>query len=1158
MKRTIFTLALFLALAAPAAARDYVGLVNPWVESDRGRFFFFQSASNPFGFVKLRPDTSTNSVWNTGYHPSENEVQGFSHVHDWQLAGVQVMPTTGDVPRGDWKSHVDHSGEIAEPGYHRLHLDRYGITAELTATDRVGVHRYTYEKAGPSRVIVNLGGTLGEAEMLGSHVERVGNALEGYVDQRGTLTDGQYYGASNGQRNRLFFRIEFDQRVAGLDRDGEVYSVRFDHVRKLQMKVALSLTSTDGAARNLQAEAPGWSFDKIRRASQQRWNRMLGRIDVKGGTHQQQVKFYTDLFHVLCGRSTVSDADGRYLDNTWGARTVKRAKSPMFNYDALWLTQWSLNTVLGLAYPEVLSDFVNSQVRMYEDGGLLPRGPVAGDDSFVMTGSPVTSMIVGAYNKGIRDFDVDTAFDAMLDAQSLGGLFDKAPYEYATWGEAKGGAREYLTKGYIPFDLDSEWRSRGTGETLEFAFQDWTLAQLARQLHKRGINVAQFATATASSGDAARAIDGRPARSRGDVRWVPTDAKPWVRVAWDAPQPLTRIVVTDPGTLRFSDGTSVPVQAGTTSVRKRVDWVQFEGPGLGDIEVYDDRDVAAYLEQRSRNWRNLFDPVTGFIRPKGSDGKWLEPFDPLAETDFVESNAWQATWFTSQDVMGLANLMGGRKAYADKLDHAFELSAADDFIGGGQNGLENAYVSYANQPGLQAAHLFNYVGYPWLTQYWVRRVKQQTFGSTSTTDGYGHHDEDQGQMGALSALMAMGLFEVTGGGKARPVYDLTSPIFERIRIGRDLTITTHGDLKDPYIQAARLNGRPLDNAWLYHDQLRGSLDLWLGEHPNTRWGVDELPPSESEEAEAVHATGLRIDAPDVIREPYGTTALKARFQPANTSYQRADWTVTEPDGSPTAKATIDYDGVLTVNDEGGDVLVTATAADGHGATASKRLTIDLDPRLLRGNAARAPGVVATASSEFSADYAASRAIDGITGQWAVGEWASQGEQEPWIELRFPQPVRADRIVIYDRSISEDANGGTLTFGDGSSVDVTGIPPGGGPKTVTFEQRTFDRVRFQVKGGTGPNVGLSELEVYALPSVPEAPRDVKADGQTVSWAAPAYDGGAPLTGYVVTPYRDGTALDPIVVDEQHTSVDVQADRATVRARNLLGDGPEASS
>ena len=1054
--RRLLVLVFFFALTSSAAARDYVGLVDPWIESDRGRFFFFQSASNPFGFVKLRPDTSTDSVWNSGYKPSENEVQGFSHVHDWQLAGVQAMPVTGAVdPAQGWASHVDHGDELAQPGYHRLHLDRYGIDAELTATDRVGLHRYSKADA----VIVNLGGVLGEAEMQGHRVERVGNALEGYVDQNGVLTDSYYYGTSHGERNRLFFRIEFDRPVRDVEPFEDGVKVRLDGGR-VQMKVALSLTGTDGAARNLRAELPGWNFDAVKRASQRRWNAWLGRIDVRG-THAQEVKFYTDLFHVLCGRSTVSDVDGRYLDNTWQARKVRRSKTPMFNYDALWLTQWNLNTVLGLAYRDVYKDLVDSQLQMYRDGGLLPRGPVAGDDSFVMTSSPVSSFIAGAINKGI-DVDSELAYEAMLDAQSLGGLFDKAPYEYATWGENQGGARAYLEHGYIPHDLHAEWRSRGAGETLEFAFQDWTLAQLARRLGKRGINVAQFAKVTASSGDAARAVDGRPARS-GDVRWVPTDAQPWVRLEWDTPQRVKKIVLTDPGTLRFSDGTSLRA-SGTVRLDKSVSWVRFEGPALGDIEVWDDRDAAAYLKGRSRNWRNLFDSSTGFIRPKGSDGSWLADFDPLAETDFVEANAWQATWFTSHDVMGLANLMGGRQAYADKLNRAFELSEDAGFIGEGQNGLEGAYVSYGNQPGLQVGHLFNYVGFPWLTQHWVRQVKERVYSATTTTDGYGHHDEDQGQMGGMSALMAMGLFEVTGGGLSRPVYDLTSPIFDEIRLP-GARIRTHGD--GEYIQGARLNGRRHDKAWLYADQLRGTLDIELGPEPNQQWGVDELPPSESAEDRPVYATGIEIVAPDVIQEPYGSTPVRAQFTPANTSYQRADWTVTEPDGSPTTKASIDYDGVLTVTDEEGEVLLTATAADGRGATARKRLTIDLDPQLLRGNAARWPGAVATASSEFDADYGVAKVRDGIIGQWAVGEWASRGEQEPWVELTWPEPVRADRIVLYDRSISEDANGGTLTFGDGSSIDVSGLPPGGGPKTVTFELKTFDRVRFQVRGGTGP-------------------------------------------------------------------------------------------
>ncbi|HEX7189010.1 MAG TPA: hypothetical protein VF423_12355, partial [Actinomycetes bacterium] len=147
MKRIALAIAVLLAFAPQAAARDYVKLVDPWVEADIARYFFFQSASNPFSFVKLRPDTSTNAAWGTGYRRNEDQVKGFSHVHEWQMSGIQVMPTTGEVPKTDgdtgWQSHVNHDvGEVAEPGYHRLRLDRYAIDAELTATDRVGLHRY--------------------------------------------------------------------------------------------------------------------------------------------------------------------------------------------------------------------------------------------------------------------------------------------------------------------------------------------------------------------------------------------------------------------------------------------------------------------------------------------------------------------------------------------------------------------------------------------------------------------------------------------------------------------------------------------------------------------------------------------------------------------------------------------------------------------------------------------------------------------------------------------------------------------------------------------------------------------------------------------------------------------------------------------------------
>ncbi|MEQ7009709.1 glycoside hydrolase domain-containing protein [Actinopolymorpha sp. B17G11] len=1212
------------AEAAPAEP-DYVSLVNPWVEADIARFYFFQSASNPFSLVKLRPDTSTHSPFDTGYRRNEHFVKGFSHVHDWKFSGIQVMPTSGDpAPKleGDtgWQSYVEHDdSEVAEPGYHRLHLDRYGITAELTATDRVGLHRYTYDRSGPSEIIVNLGGVLGEATMKNSHVTKVGDReLEGYVVQYGA-------GYAAFHDTKLYFTIRFDRPFdsfhgwadgslvdggAGVDEvvgdDMGVY-VRYHDIDagdQVQMKVGLSLTGLEGARSNLEAELPGWDFNAVRAASRQRWNDMLGRIDVQGGTHQQRVKFYTDLFHILCGRGKVSDVDGTYIDDTWNQGRVRQVplddhgkpEFAVYTHDALWLTQWNINTVFGLAYPEISSEFIRSALQMYRNGGILPRGPIVGNYSMVMTGSPITSFIIGAYNKGIRDFDIDLAHDAMLDAHSIGGLFDKAWFDYANWGT--GGGRDYLDLGYVPTGTTGQ----GAGQTLEYAHQDWALAHLARRLDKRGINIAQFADVAVSSQfdaghAAARAIDGRPERAPTSTEWASAgEQNPWITLTWDEPQQIRKVVVRDrtnlvdnanSGRLTFSDGTTIDVSGipvnGTAKVvrfaPKTVTWVRFDvtggtGPnvGLNDVEVWDDRDVADYLMKRSGNWRNLFDRETGFIRPRNADGTWLEPFDPLSPKDFVEANSWQSTWFTSHDVMGLANLMGGEAAYKDRLNYAFVSAEPDNFIGSYGKG----YVSYGNQPGVQVAHLFNYVGYPWLTQHRVRQVKEKTFGSISTTDGYGRHDEDQGQMGGISALMAMGLFEVTGGGLERPVYDITSPIFDEITIklnqdyysGKQFRIITQNNsTQNAYIQRAELDGRDWDNAWFHHDQLAdgGTLELWLGAEPNKQWGAEKLPPSESESAgnTPVLATDITISGPNQVREPYGSIRLGAEFVPHDTSLKKAYWSVTELDGSPTKKATITNDGVLTVNHRDGEVLVTAVAGDSGGARATATVDIQLDPTLLRSNAARWPDATATASSEFSNAFGVVRVHDGFGD--GTGDWASAGEQNPWVQLDWADPIQADRIVLYDRTSRDDANSGTLTFSDGSSIKVTGIPPTD-PKTVTFDPKTFAWVRFQVEGGIGPNVGLLEFEVYGVPRAPGVPRDVTAraeDGSVaVSWTAPEFTGGVPLTGYVVTPYRDGTALDPINVDEDVTSLVVpdltagQPYTFTVTAKNMTGPGPES--
>ena len=312
-------------------------------------------------------------------------------------------------------------------------------------------------------------------------------------------------------------------------------------------------------------------------------------------------------------------------------------------------------------------------------------------------------------------------------------------------------------------------------------------------------------------------------------------------------------------------------------------------------------------------------------------------------------------------------------------------------------------------------------------------------------------------------------------------------------------------------------------------------------------------------------TRIQVHGPELIDEPYGAARFTATFAPRNSLHQ-ATWSVTEPDGSPTDKAVIDDEGTLTVNHRDGDVLVTATAADGAGARASVRVHLKLDNSLLRGNAARWPGTDVTASSTYNGDFDAENVRDGVTGQSGGGEWASAGEQNPWIELRWARPVRADRVVLYDRAGIDDLHGGTLSFGDGSTVEVRDVPTSGDPRAVTFAMRTFTSLRFQVEGGTGPNVGMSEFEVHAVPSAPQAPAQVTAvagEGiATVSWSPPVFDGGAPLTGYVVTPYRQGVALHPLPVEAGLSSLVVtglaagQGYEFSVAATNIVGTGPES--
>jgi len=225
---------------------------------------------------------------------------------------------------------------------------------------------------------------------------------------------------------------------------------------------------------------------------------------------------------------------------------------------------------------------------------------------------------------------------------------------------------------------------------------------------------------------------------------------------------------------------------------------------------------------------------------------WQKFFDPeknLLSGEWIEANDWQGTFGIAHDIKGLSILMGGSDKLASMLNSAFEQESASDFVYTYGEGK----VSYANQPGCSNAHVFNHADYPWLSQYWVRQVSRQAYGGTNPNIGYGGHDEDQGQMGGVSALMKLGLFSLRGTSSREPVYEITAPEFDEIIFqldpryypGKTFTIKTYNNASENcYIQKAALNGKPLNNCWFYHNDFAkgGMLELWLGPRPCKTWG----------------------------------------------------------------------------------------------------------------------------------------------------------------------------------------------------------------------------------------------------------------------------------------------------------------------------------
>jgi predicted alpha-1,2-mannosidase len=471
--------AFFLAALASSSPRtpDVLTHVDPFIGTG-GHGHTFPGPTLPFGMVQLGPDTRLTG-WDgcSGYHYDDDRVFGFSHTH---LSGtgvpdygdVLLLPATGPLrwPTGygrtdgqGYGSRFRKSTEKASAGFYSVELDDYGIRAELTATRRVGLHRYTFSAAAEAHVLVDL---QHRDEVIDSALRVVGDReVEGFRRSRAWARDQHVYFVARFSKAFDALLADGDQARAGR-RESSGRNVkaalRFTTSagERVLVKVGISAVSIDGARRNLEAEAPGWDFDALHEAARREWREALERIEVEGGTPEQRTVFYTALYHALLQPNTFTDVDGAYR-GVDGA--VHRADGyTQYTVFSLWDTFRAAHPLYTLLEPARTTDFIRTFLSQYEQGGLLPVWELAGNETMTMIGYHAVPVIVDAYVKGIRGFDAEKAFAAMKASAARDQL----------------GLPWFRRLGFIPGERESE----SVSTTLEYAYDDWCIAVMARAL----------------------------------------------------------------------------------------------------------------------------------------------------------------------------------------------------------------------------------------------------------------------------------------------------------------------------------------------------------------------------------------------------------------------------------------------------------------------------------------------------------------------------------------------------------------------------------------------------------------------------------------------------------------------------------------------------
>lgn len=730
----IIYLAFFAVSSAQSGRRTVLDEVDPFIGTG-GHGHTFPGATTPFGMIQLSPDQNTKSGdwdWCSGYHYSSKTIMGFSHNHlsgtGWaDLGDILVMPTTGKLnmlpgteqhPESSYRSAFSHERESASPGYYSVILETYGVKAELTASPRVGFHKYTFPKSEQSNIIIDPTNKI------------FGTVYHTFVSIDGNnKIKGYSYSTGWGGKRFSYFVMEFskpfkssgvyengnqaDKKMA-IAKDAKAW-VRFDTEKDeaIEVKVSLSPVSIENAQLNFDSEAKGVDFANAKKNAEETWLDVLNRFEIEGGTKDQRTIYYTGVYHTFIAPNLYMDVNGNYV-------------AAEENMTAKWFTNYSTysywdgfratHPLLTIMDQKHTKEFANSLISRYTDRkDHMPIWELCGYDNFCMLGYHSVSVIWDAISKGVPGIDKEKAFAAMKDAS----LTDKM-----SSSDGGGGLNDYIKLGYTPSE-----KGASVSATLEYAYDDWCISKLAENMGKN--------------------------------------------------------------------------------------------------------EEAAIYRKRSQNFLKTFNKENMHFWPRQNNGEFLPDF-PLnswakLQPHWVSGNIWAYDFFVPHNIPELIDLYGGKKAFEEKLDKTFNTPLKME---GEQHVDISGFIGslgFGDEPGHQVPYLYNYTDAPAKTQKMVKYIRDNMYHAKP--DGI-VNNEDCGQMSSWYIFSSLGFYPVTPGSGE---YAIGAPQFPKASLklenGKAFTVVAEKiSDKNIYVQKVTLNGKPIKNWILKHDDIMkgGELRFVMG------------------------------------------------------------------------------------------------------------------------------------------------------------------------------------------------------------------------------------------------------------------------------------------------------------------------------------------